>query len=235
MFAAPTPPRHPAALRVRKRVPTAAVLVGVLVLHAVLLLMAARLGVWHDRVSAREPIPRVGAPLMLRLLDRATPQPATAADGAAPQSRVVRRRPAGSLPALLPATPGEPQAITPPSLPAAMPSAPEPMAQKADTSSPAAAALNLALPRAASSAWRQRNPALDDARANSGAPVNMATSIARALGGDPYGAVSEEHLADGSVRFRRGGQCVVSRPNQAQKIDPFNGSALPKPRLLDRC
>ena len=59
--------------------------------------------------------------------------------------------------------------------------------------------------------------------------------LAQALGGDPYGPISEEPLADGSIRFRRGGQCVISRPNQAQGLDPYNGSVLPKPRLLDQC
>ena len=95
--------------------------------------------------------------------------------------------------------------------------------------------MNLALPRAPAADWRLRSPALDDPRANSRAPINMATLIEKVLGGDPSGAVSEEHLADGSVRFRRGGKCVMARPNQAQNIDPFNASVFPKPRLLDRC
>jgi hypothetical protein len=63
----------------------------------------------------------------------------------------------------------------------------------------------------------------------------MAALIDQALGGDPRGPISEEPLADGSVRFRRGSQCVISRPNQAQNLDPYNGSVLPKPRLLDKC
>jgi hypothetical protein len=95
--------------------------------------------------------------------------------------------------------------------------------------------LNLALPRAASSAWRQRSPALDDARANTRTRPTMAALIDAALGGDVNGPISEEHLADGSVRFQRGSQCVIARPNRAQNLDPYNSSFLPKPRLIDKC
>jgi hypothetical protein len=246
MFAADLPPRHAAALRLRR--PGAVVLVGVLVLHVLLVVVASRLGVWPDRVNAQAPASRAAAPLMLWLLDSARPAPATPAT-AADAAQARRRRgpaepmapeqpiqPGASLPS---AARGEPQAITlpwsPSEAPSEAPPAPPRSAKAASTSGSASAALNLALPRAASAAWRQRSPALDDARANTRAPVNLATLIDKALGGDPYGPTSEEHLADGSVRFRRGSQCVIARPNKAQNIDPFNGSVLPKPRLLDAC
>ncbi len=227
MFAAPGPPRLQ-----DRRVPTAALL-GVLALHAALLMLGTRLGVGRDR----GPAPASEPPAVLWLLEP-RPAPKPLSRDAVPvvektrQDLELRRARAVAPP---PAAPGEPQAIT---LPAPSADATREAPRAPATASPPApppAALNLALPRAASAAWRQRSPALDDARANTRAPVNMATLIEKALGGDPYGAVSEEHLADGSVRFRRGRQCVVSRPNRAQNIDPFNGSVLPKPRLLDAC
>jgi hypothetical protein len=231
-----TLPRLPA-----RRVPLT-VLLGVLALHAVLLWMAARLGVWPDRVGSTGPTPLAPPPFMLWLLDRDAPQPAPAAERS-PLASPRRTAPAPTArlpvrPALQhqpPAAPGEPQSITLP-LDAATPTpTPSRAAEAASPPGSAPAALNLTLPRGATAAWRQRGPALDDARANTRAPGNMATLIAQALGGDPHGAISEEHLADGSVRFKRASQCVIARPNQAQNIDPFNGSVLPKPRLLDRC
>ena len=204
------------------------VLLAVLALHLLLLGLAAQLGVWRER----GPLAAPSHPLMLWLLDAQAPrQPATAeSTPTAPPRR--SRTPSPETPR------SETQAITLPALPADAQAAP---ANTPDTrevppaaGTATAAPLNLALPRAASAPWRQRNPALDDARANTPRRT-METLIAQALGGDPYGAISEEHLADGSVRFRRGSQCVISRPNQAQNIDPYNGSVMPKPRLLDKC
>ncbi len=200
------------------------VLLGVLALHTVLLGLATQLGVWPDR----GPAPVAPAPLMLRLLDSAPPNRARKpTPQALPPRRVLRP------PDAPPAAPvrSEPQAIT---LPAPATAAPEVAQRPTGTANPPAA-LNLILPRAASAPWRQRSPALDDARANTRVPVNLATLIDQALGGDPYGSISEEHLADGSVRFRRGRQCVIARPNQAQALDPYNSSFSPKPRLLDTC
>ncbi len=237
MFATLAPPR----LHARHRwLSTPVVLFGVLALHAGLLLVATRLGVWPDRVSARGPLPVAASPLMLWLLDRTAPQPAADPAAQPAAARRNRRDAVNPSPASLPpAATRDPQAIT---LPAPSsenpPQTPSEAPQRAEPSPPqsaAPAALNLSLPRAASAPWRTPNPVLDDARANTRAPVNMTTLIARALGGDPYGPISEEHLADGSVRLRRGSQCVVARPNQAQNIDPYNGSVLPKPRLLDKC
>jgi hypothetical protein len=213
-----------------------AALLGVLALHAALLMLGTRLGVSRDR----EPTPANEPPALLWLLEqRPAPKPISRDAALAVQKprQDFEPRPARAV-ALPPAAPGEPQAIT---LPAPAADATREAQRAPEAASPPApattapTALNLVLPRAASAAWRQRSPALDDARANTRAPVNMATLIDKALGGDPYGAVSEEHLADGSVRFRRGSRCVISRPNQAQNIDPFNGSVLPKPRLLDTC
>lgn len=224
MFDALTPPRLTA-----RRAPVA-VLVGVLLLHALLLGLATRLGVWPDRASGNGALPAVTAPLMLWLLDRRPPPAATGATPPPTQSRRAAPAPTAALPSTWP---NNPQAITGPAPAAETPPTPRPF--EAASPPPAApAALNLILPRAASAAWRQRNPELDDARATR-APRGLEARIAQALGGDPNGAISEEQLADGSVRFRRSSQCVVARPNQAQNLDPYNSSLLPKPRLLDKC
>ena len=213
---------------------------GVLALHAVLLLVATQLRVWPDRVSARGPAPVAAPPLVLWLLDRATPRLPRPAATHAPQPAQPPREPRASWPPSPPAAAGEPQAITPPTptpTPTPVADAPLEAPRQAEPASPlstAPAVLNLTLPRAASAAWRQPNPALDEPRGNR-PPRTLETLIAQALGGDPNGPISEEHLADGSVRFRRGQQCVVSRPNQAQNIDPYNASVMPKPRLLDKC
>lgn len=122
----------------------------------------------------------------------------------------------------MPARPpvAEPQAIT---LPPPEPAAPV-----------ASAPLNLVLPRAPQAPWRNgRNPALDDPRANTARVRTIEDRIAGVLGGSDQ--ITEEHLADGSVRFRRGPSCVIARPNRAQAIDPFNASVSPKPRLIDSC
>jgi hypothetical protein len=221
MPAAPRPPQ----LQPR-RVPLG-VLLGVLALHAVLLMLMLGLGIGRDR----GPTPASEPPAVLWLLDRRPPPELVSRD---PTPVRPQTRPARAVTPPRPA-PGEPQAIT---LPAPAAEAPREAQRTTETASPPAApptALNFALPRAASAAWRQRSPALDDARANTRVAVNLATLVDQALGGDPNGPIREEPLADGSVRFRRGSQCVVARPNKAQNIDPFNGSVLPKPRLLDPC
>ena len=95
--------------------------------------------------------------------------------------------------------------------------------------------LNLALPRGASAPWRERNPALDDPRSSTRRPTGVENLTARVLGGDPNGPISEEPMADGSVRLRRGRACVIVRPNRSQAIDPYNSSYSPKPRVVDSC
>ncbi len=123
----------------------------------------------------------------------------------------------------------EPQAITPPT-PAAPPE------DTAGTASARPQPLNLALPgrsRGASApAHDPRDPALDDPRSNSPKPT-LESRIAAALGGNDQ--ITEYRLEDGSVRLKRGNSCVVVRPNRASALDPFNGSAQIRPRLLDRC
>lgn len=194
-------------------------------LHALLLLAAWRLQAWQDRGP---PAPQQ-APLIVWL--QGAPRPNLAPPQTVPTARPpLPTAPALPVPSLAPASP---QAITLP--------APEPTPAAAEApiaaSLPASAApLNLSLPgrsRGVPAPWlSERNPALDDPRSNTPKPT-LESRIAAALGGSDQ--ITEYRLEDGSVRLKRGNSCVVVRPNRANTLDPFNGSAQSRPRLLDRC
>ena len=91
--------------------------------------------------------------------------------------------------------------------------------------------LLLDLPRKASGPLAERHPGLDDPRANT-ARQTLESRIARAVGS---GSVTEEHLGDGRVRFRKGADCVELRPNAAGQLSPFNESVSPSNRLATNC
>lgn len=190
----------------------------VLGLHVLGLLLALRLGAWADRGPTPQP-----APLLVWL----QVQPAAAARHIAPRTAIPKPRAPLAITS---------PAIAPPIAPlteAAAPAVVTVQPPTAEAPAPAAPrALDLTLPRGASAPWRGRNPALDDPRANT-ARTTLEDRIARALGGSDL--ITEFRLEDGSVRLRRGNACVVVRPNRAQALDPFNGSAQLRPRLLDRC
>ena len=207
-------------------------------LHALLLVGALQLGVWRDREPARgELAPRVvwvsaslpTAPATPRRAVPPAPAPAQA------QAQAVRTPTVPAMPAA-PTTHATPAMSTPEPLAITAPAAPAP---SENTEAPPTARpppLNLALPgrsQGASAPWHsQRNPALDDPRSNSPKPT-LESRIAAALGGNDQ--ITEYRLEDGSVRLKRGNSCVVVRPNRASALDPFNGSAQTRPRLLDRC
>lgn len=159
--------------------------------------------------------------------------PPTGQPAAAPAP--AQRREPGSitLPAVdEPATPAPaaPTAAAPPA-PAAAP------ATAAAAASAASAPLRLDLPaRSPGQAPPWRNPALDDPRSNTRAARSgtLEARIAAALG-PGEGPVTEEALADGGRRLRRGSQCVVVRPARAGALDPFNNSVSPKPQTVDAC
>lgn len=197
--------------------------VVVLGLHGLGLLLALRLGAWADRSPAPPP-----APVLVWL----APPPAvadrpTAAPAAPRPARQLRERETVRRPA-------EPQAITLPPAPA--PTQAMDVTVPAEAEAPPAAAppapLNLALPRGASAPWRQRHPALDDARVLTPG-ATLEGRIAAALGGSDR--ITQERLDDGRIRFRRGSECVVAHPNRAERIDPFNASVSPKARPMEKC
>ncbi len=205
----------------------------VLALHALLLAGAWRLQAWQDRGPAAP----AQAPLIVWL--PGAPRPALPAAKPPEQPEQPQAAPAQRAPATPPRALREPQAITWPASPAepgldavAQP----PVSAAPAVPAPAAAGpvppLNLALPRGASAPWRGRNPALDDPRSNT-PPPTLESRIAKALGG--VDGIQEFRLEDGSVRFKRGNNCVIARPNRAGALDPFNASAQIRPRLLDSC
>ena len=197
----------------RPRAPVSALLL-VVALHLGLGLALLKMPVWRDRsatVSAH-------SPLLLRLLpwERPRPMPMTLPRPAAPNHAVA------------PARAAQPQAITAPA--AMMPQAPVPStsgiaapAPRASGPAPAPAQppLNLALPRGASAPWRQqpRNPALEDARANS-APATIESRLAAVLDGTWH----VERLDYNRVRARRGGECVVIERTRAGQLEVANGA-----------
>ncbi len=212
---ASVPQGRPAARRRGGRL----VALAVLALHALLLLGALRLGVWRDRQQPR----REPAPLRVTLLQLPrTAQPA----GNAPL--LPQPRPARPAPRLR-----EPQAITLP-VPdvTAEPEVPAPTPAQAAASEPPRA-LDLRLPRRIAGPAAGRNPALDDARANSARPATVESRIASLLGG--VDGIVEERLDDSRMRLRRGTGCVIVHPSRAERIDPFNSSAMPKLRGVEGC
>jgi hypothetical protein len=94
--------------------------------------------------------------------------------------------------------------------------------------------LNLNLPRSRpGTAAAPPNPALQP---GPGRASSIEARLQRLLGGQGAGGpLTEERLADGSLRLRRGADCVVVRPNRGAVLDPFNQSVSPSPRTVDDC
>lgn len=200
-----------------------AVLVAVLLAHAGLWWVAQAPGVWRER----RPPPPSAPPLQVRLFVPAPPAP--------DEARLpppAPRQPPMPVPLAAPAVGG----ISAPEAPAlqwvAPPSAPQPAA--APPPPAAAAPLLLDLPRRASAPTR--SPALDDPRANTRRQT-LESRIAGATGGDTDtgGPWTEEPLAGGLMRIRRGRECWIVAPNRDGQLDPFNQSATSKPRAATAC
>ena len=194
----------------------------VLVLHGLAGWAALQLGVWRDRTPTLSAPP----PILLWLMDEPRPPKAPAASPA----RTAR----STAPLPTPAT-REPQAITLPAL-QAPPATTAPLSLPPPLASASAppALLNLALPRSASAPWRQRPAALDDPRANTVASKSLEARLSAAIGG-VGDQVVQERLADGTLRLRRGTDCVLVHPSLAGRIDPFSETFSPKARGVERC
>jgi hypothetical protein len=204
-----------------------ATLLGLALVHAAVLMWLARLDLSPDR----SPPPQQHPPLVIRLLswmqpnDQKQPTPVAApkpkantaiapAPWRAPNVTVTPDSRAASAAenATENATENAPGASPTPSPPA--------------PTQPAVPALNLALPRAASAAWRQRPAPMDDARANT-AKATFESKLQAAMGG--HGQWAEERIDGDRVRFRRGDTCVDFSRSRAEQLDSFNQSFGPKP------
>ena len=171
------------------------------------------------------------------------PEDTPAATPAARQTRAPAA-PTAPSPEPQPGPVRDPQAITLPAADgaardaaaaAAQPPAAAPPAQAA-ASTPATTGgptpLNLTLPRRSpGSATAPPNPAL---QAGSGQGNSIEARLQRLLGNHD-GPLIQERLADGSLRLRRGADCVIVRPNRNATLDPFNQAVSPSPRQADSC
>lgn len=198
------------------------VALAVLALHALLLVGALRLGVWRDRQLPRRDPPPLRVTL-LQLPRTAPAAPAVPAPALQPPARAATARVREAEAITLPAAEAAPPLEAP---------APPPAPAQAAASEPPRP-LDLRLPRRTPGITAQRNPALDDPRANTLRPATVDSRIAAALGG--VDGIVEERLADGLMRFRRGNACVLVWPSRAERIDPFNSSFSPKLRGVEGC
>ena len=230
-------PLTPAAyLAHRGRLPVMGV---VAILHVLAMVTMLNLRGWPERDGPAGPVPALMVSLLaeLRAPDR-TPQTPS-------REAAALRRWSPPAPRRIPEVqdfPPEPSPGSGRSLdsdrPAAAPVTRTPLEPAITTPPPptapaASAPLNLALPVSPSAPWRQRHPARDDPRSNS-VPRTLESRLAAAMAGSE-GRTTQEVLADGSLRLRRGADCVVAHPNRAESLEPFNASVLPKPRMVQRC
>lgn len=205
-----------------RRRPRTGLLLAVVAGHALLWWVARETGVWRERGAP----PPATAPLQVQLI--ALPPPAAATPPAAPAPQRPPATPAITAPTIEWVAP-RPDTPAPAAPPAAAPAGPAtPM------SASAPAPLRLELPRGAATA--RRPPALDDPRANS-APRTLESRIAEATGAnvDTGGAWTEEPMADGLLRVRRGRECWIVAPNRDNQLDPFNQNAVAKLRSARPC
>jgi hypothetical protein len=203
-------------------------LLAVLALHLLLWLGLRQPSPWTPWTPWTDRAPRPArpvSPLLWLLPPPATPQPA--AEPARPRASTPPQR------SLQP--PPEPPALTllPPPAPASAEAVPTPP-PAAGVASSTPPPLDLRLPTGPNASWRRpRHPALDDPRVVRPRANGIEDRVAAALGGGDE--IIEEHLADGLMRFRRGSRCVLVWPNRAERVDPFNSSFSPKPRLVEAC
>ncbi|MFY9509401.1 MAG: hypothetical protein WAQ05_00320, partial [Rubrivivax sp.] len=104
------------------------------------------------------------------------------------------------------------------------------------TPDPAPRPLVLDLPpsqqRQASAPERRRNPALDDARANSARPGSIESRIAGVTGD---GRWRVEVLPDGRRMYRRGDECRMTQQARSSQLDPFNNAYFTPPPAAGPC
>lgn len=206
----------------------------VLACHVLLLLGLARLPVARERSAALVQRPAVlwllSDALPVQSVPPALPVLSTSPERQASPAPVRPSRPPQRVPNR-PSTPAEqrpPAEQNPPQALSQQPPLPEPAAEAPASLPGLPQALNLSLPRAASSPWRRRNPATDDRRSNP-PPVTLESRLAEVMGGD--GRWAMQRLDNDLVRLRRGNTCVDVVRSRVEQLDGFNNSAQPKPWL----
>jgi hypothetical protein len=224
---------HDHGWRTRRLVPVVA-LVGLLHAGVFVLLwtMAAPLDRQAPAFARTSPIVwlKTAADLPQReLLPPLAPSPGPRRPAPRPWENADRSAPSGApQPAQLSVEEREAQAITL-SGPVARDAADGPAASGASQPAMGAVAgrsvapqpLNLQLPRGASAPWRQRNPALEDARVLAPA-LTLERRLAQAMGGD--GQWQTERLDNDRLRLRRGAECVMVVRSRAGQLDLGGGT-----------
>ncbi|MBL8313473.1 MAG: hypothetical protein JNK55_06970 [Rubrivivax sp.] len=199
--------------------PRTAAAVTVLGLHLVLLAGVLRLGVWPER-TPQSSHPPLAVQLIWQRLAMATPAPDQRPP---PEARRLRATPRAALPLPVgPASPA-PSETTNPALQAITPPGETPPQTSAAAAAPP---LNLALPRSASAAWRQRPQALDDPRSST-PKLTMEQKLVMAMGGE--GQWVEEVIDADHRRLRRGNMCVYLQRSAAAQLDPFHPASRNSP------
>ncbi len=135
----------------------------------------------------------------------ATNTPARTADAALPKT---------ASPASITGTAEPTLAAEPPALPASQPPRP----------------LDLNLPRGYAVLPGARNPAVDDARANT-ARLTPEARMARTFDTQ----VTEDVMDGGRRRFRQGDKCVIVTPSRTTQLMPFSESAARIPSMVSAC
>lgn len=181
-------------------------------LHALVAALIWKPAAWADRRRPQAAQPALQVTLLEMPRPPAAPQP--------PRDAPQPRRPRPEVP--LPSQPRQPEAITWPAEAAASPGATVgATTAPAPPASATVAPLNLALPRGASAPWRQRQPALDDPRANT-PKLTLEQKLANAMGGD--GSWQPERLDMDRIRYRRGDDCILVTRSRAGQLELGNGA-----------
>lgn len=176
----------------------------------------------------RRPAVRVAAEppaLQVRLLPRSEPAP-TRPTAAPTRLTAERHKPPAVAPAI---TWMAPDAAAVPSAAATI--TPGPAAPAALAAS--AAPLNLAWPRAASAPWRAVDAVRRDLQP-AARPGKVESALGRLSENDGE-RVHEESLGDGRTRLRGRGGCVEIHEARMGRLDPFNQSVQPLPRMATPC
>jgi hypothetical protein len=216
--------------------------VGVLLMHLGLLLGLAAHKTWLGRRAAA--LPDQTPVLLLRDVARPAPRNtnANATSALKPPSAAATKLPltlqhepadqtrTSAASSAAPTAKANMPAVEPTSSPDP-PTLPAPAAQSEISPSPPP--LNTVLPartsRIASAPWAQRNPALDDPRANT-PRASFESKLRAALAGS--GEWEEQRIDGDRVRFRRGNTCIDTQRSRVATLNPFNQAASPTPWLV---
>ncbi len=193
---------------------------------------------WLTRPVAPRKSSPAGVTVTLRLLPLAEPRierpPVNLPERRAPRKPdpIAPRQPAAitqsNVPTARPAMPANADAITDPATTAAAATEAAPSPQPAASQPPRP--LDLNLPRGYSLKPDARNPAIDDPRATT-ARLTPEQRMAGALDTREI----QDRLSDGSLRIRRGAECLIVKPARTGQLFAMDPSAARAPGTVSQC